>query len=245
MNPPRWAEAFLRATLKPRDRETVSGDLFEEFREWAVPTLGPARARIWYVRQVASLTDLPSLGRISSPFDWVAVMIAVQFVFLFVVPRALGLRLELSLFAPFAVALGVVGALSIQSREQVWMILRQSAVWGTIFAAAMLSKMTFGAIPFPMLGLLVATTFLAPAFIAAWKTTFVWVGILAVLGASFTGSATAAIGVSVFARYGIESNHPPADLNFILLTMATGVIVGMFGAIFGKAANTVLHRFAH
>src|SRR5690349_137615 len=51
--PPRWAEALLRLLLKPEDRESVSGDLLEEYRETIVPTLGSAADR-WYVRQVAS-----------------------------------------------------------------------------------------------------------------------------------------------------------------------------------------------
>jgi hypothetical protein len=50
--PPRWAEHLLRLVLSPRDRESVTGDLLEEYREVAVPTLG-RRARVWYVRQVA------------------------------------------------------------------------------------------------------------------------------------------------------------------------------------------------
>lgn len=51
--PPRWAESLLRSLLKPEDRESVSGDLLEEYRETVVPTLGSAADR-WYVRQVAS-----------------------------------------------------------------------------------------------------------------------------------------------------------------------------------------------
>jgi hypothetical protein len=39
--------------LKPEDRESVSGDLLEEYRETIVPALGPAADR-WYVRQAAS-----------------------------------------------------------------------------------------------------------------------------------------------------------------------------------------------
>src|SRR5688500_10263372 len=35
--PPRWAEAILRLLLKPEDRESVSGDLLEEYRETIVP----------------------------------------------------------------------------------------------------------------------------------------------------------------------------------------------------------------
>jgi hypothetical protein len=51
--PPRWAEALLRLLLPPKDRESVSGDLLEEYRDTIVPTLGPAAGR-WYVRQVGS-----------------------------------------------------------------------------------------------------------------------------------------------------------------------------------------------
>ena len=50
--PPRWAEAILCWLLKPEDRESVSGELLEEYREKIVPKLGSAADR-WYVRQVA------------------------------------------------------------------------------------------------------------------------------------------------------------------------------------------------
>jgi hypothetical protein len=49
--PPRWADAMLRLLLRPEDRESVSGDLLEEYREAIVPALGPG-ARWWYLRQV-------------------------------------------------------------------------------------------------------------------------------------------------------------------------------------------------
>ena len=50
--PPRWAEALLCLLLKPQDRETVSGDLLEEYRDTIVPARGRA-ADWWYIRQVA------------------------------------------------------------------------------------------------------------------------------------------------------------------------------------------------
>jgi hypothetical protein len=49
--PPAWAESLLRLFLTPHDRDSVSGDLLEEYRESIVPVLG-ARANRWYVRQV-------------------------------------------------------------------------------------------------------------------------------------------------------------------------------------------------
>ena len=51
--PPRWAEAALRLLLMPRDRETVPGDLLEEYRESIHPARGRRAADRWYVRQVA------------------------------------------------------------------------------------------------------------------------------------------------------------------------------------------------
>ena len=49
--PPQWAEALLRLLLKPEDRESVSGDLLEEYCQSAVPERGKG-ADAWYVRQV-------------------------------------------------------------------------------------------------------------------------------------------------------------------------------------------------
>lgn len=65
MNPPRWSEALLRMLLPSRDRDTISGDLLEEYREVAVPMYGPRRARWWYRRQVVGFlwqaTRVPTL----------------------------------------------------------------------------------------------------------------------------------------------------------------------------------------
>lgn len=52
MKPPRWSETLLRLLLVDRDRDTISGDLLEEYREGAVPTRGAKGARWWYRRQV-------------------------------------------------------------------------------------------------------------------------------------------------------------------------------------------------
>ena len=53
MKPPRWSEKLLRSLLLERDRDTISGDLLEEYREVVVPTRGAKGARWWYRRQVA------------------------------------------------------------------------------------------------------------------------------------------------------------------------------------------------
>lgn len=50
--PPEWAELILRAVLKRRDFDSVSGDLLEEYRDARYPALGREAADRWYVRQV-------------------------------------------------------------------------------------------------------------------------------------------------------------------------------------------------
>jgi hypothetical protein len=58
--PPAWAESVLRALLEPRNRDSVSGDLLEEYCEVVLPARGERRAKVWYIRQVASfVTALP------------------------------------------------------------------------------------------------------------------------------------------------------------------------------------------
>jgi hypothetical protein len=54
-SPPRWAEAILRSLLRPADRESISGDLLEEYRAARRPSLGVSRANIWYFRHVLSM----------------------------------------------------------------------------------------------------------------------------------------------------------------------------------------------
>jgi hypothetical protein len=60
--PPRWAEWLLRAILEPRDRDTIPGDLLEEYREVIVPTRGRFRANLWYLRQALSLSNGVTFG---------------------------------------------------------------------------------------------------------------------------------------------------------------------------------------
>jgi hypothetical protein len=61
MNPPRFAECLLRKIIAPCDRDCVVGDLAEEFRERAVPSMGLLRAKRWYWKQVL-LSVLPGVA---------------------------------------------------------------------------------------------------------------------------------------------------------------------------------------
>ena len=55
--PPRWAEALLERLLPDHARETIVGDLREEFIESILPRKGLLGARIWYLRQVVSFVS--------------------------------------------------------------------------------------------------------------------------------------------------------------------------------------------
>ncbi|HEU4693710.1 MAG TPA: hypothetical protein VFS23_35345 [Vicinamibacterales bacterium] len=62
-HPPVWAEAILRALLAPRNRDTISGDLLEEYCEVALPQRGELGATLWYMRQVVSFITIAGLIR--------------------------------------------------------------------------------------------------------------------------------------------------------------------------------------
>ena len=58
----KWADLVLRALLKPRDRDTVSGDLLEEYHHRVLASSSPWPARAWYARQVLSFVTALSWG---------------------------------------------------------------------------------------------------------------------------------------------------------------------------------------
>ena len=62
--PPRWAETLLRLCLRRRDRDTVTGDLLEEYRETILPARGRLRAQLWYLRHAISLVPSVVLGAV-------------------------------------------------------------------------------------------------------------------------------------------------------------------------------------
>src|SRR5579859_475122 len=54
LGPPNWAEHLLERLLTPELRETVTGDLREEYVETVLPLTGRLRADLWYLRQLLS-----------------------------------------------------------------------------------------------------------------------------------------------------------------------------------------------
>jgi hypothetical protein len=54
-DPPRWAEVLLVRVLQAKDRETITGDLLEEYRDSILAGTGRFRADRRYIRQVVSI----------------------------------------------------------------------------------------------------------------------------------------------------------------------------------------------
>jgi hypothetical protein len=89
--PPGWLERFLLLSLSPRDRETISGDLLEEYREERVPRLGSFRANVWYARQSVSFLSARSFGGplMKAALTWMSVFTAAAGAWLIVMEHAL------------------------------------------------------------------------------------------------------------------------------------------------------------
>ena len=77
--PPRWLERLLLWCLPERDRETISGDLLEEYREVQLPRRGPIGANIWYLRQFLGFLAVRSFGgsTIRASLTWLSVCTAL------------------------------------------------------------------------------------------------------------------------------------------------------------------------
>jgi hypothetical protein len=89
--PPRWLERMLQCCLPARDRETISGDLLEEYREEQVPRLGCMRANVWYLRQSISFLSVRSLGGppMKAALTWMSVFTTAAGVWLAVMENIL------------------------------------------------------------------------------------------------------------------------------------------------------------
>jgi hypothetical protein len=141
--PPRWATTLLRLILRSSDRESIPGDLLEEYREAILPRCGGLRADLWYVRQVASLAwhlVVRSRHR-GAGAGWFGLMLggalslavfAINIVFP-LLPRQTGL-LQRSMEAAPVVAAGWLSVFSL------WMVAgyaayRRTGAWGAAIKA--------------------------------------------------------------------------------------------------------------
>lgn len=82
--PPPWLERILLWCVPAPDRETISGDLLEEYREEQAPRLGAMRANFWYLRQSISFLSVRSFGGppMKAALTWTCVFTAVAGIWL-------------------------------------------------------------------------------------------------------------------------------------------------------------------
>lgn len=89
--PPRWLETLLRWCLPARDRDSISGDLLEEYREAQLPQLGSVRANLWYLRQLISFLAVRSFGgsTLRASLTWMSVLITLAGIWLGIMEQLL------------------------------------------------------------------------------------------------------------------------------------------------------------
>jgi hypothetical protein len=185
--PPRWAEALFRALLTERDREPVSGDLLEQYRDSVQPTRGPRAVDRWYLRQVVGYAW--QQHRLVAGLLLLACYLGT-WTPLFVVPRdpfayAPGVMLALLAATSLALPALVVFAAGFRVARQSGSI-ASSALAGLIPCA--LASLAF----FPVVALAMMFIPAGGGVAAAWRS-FVLLG-TAVFSATLVGGMVGALG---------------------------------------------------
>ena len=138
--PPRWLERLLILCLSPRDRNTVSGDLLEEYREEKLPRLGSLRANVWYVRQSLSFLSVRSFGGplMKIALTWTSLFTAAAAVWLVVMENALR-------HAGYAGRMGIAAFIAIESLATLLFVaLGQRAFFRLLVLAGAVAAGMFG-----------------------------------------------------------------------------------------------------
>jgi hypothetical protein len=157
--PPAWAEALLRALLAPRNRDTISGDLLEEYCEVVLPQRGDLGARLWYVRQVASFITTAGLARAAmawlqedvmfekiarTSWSW-AIAGSVAFLVLLgaLIQSGFGPPAGLGVFIPVAIVLAIASFVSTRSRDDVRLLWRVGLAGGILVTIVLVTRLLF------------------------------------------------------------------------------------------------------
>jgi len=216
-SPPRWAEELLRAVLDPRDRDTVTGDLLEEYREVAFPALGPAGAARWYLKQVWSLMPITTMSlAVRMTLLWAAAFVAVMIA-----------RMIVDVLAPE----DIVGFFLAQSRDD-FSVLDYPRRWLPVLAvAAIFTSAGFQVARKTVrirIGALVAIAVAAVGFFAT--TLIVLISRL----------ASIEVNGGLYAAFALDAHTPRFPLFVALL--ALGGVLGAFGATVARGLDLTLPR---
>ena len=244
-HPPRWAQSFLRAILDPRDRETVSGDLLEEYVEARLPAFGVVRANLWYVRQVVSLITCRRLLRLAedpswnSAIVWAVAAALIEFVFVFVVPGSFGVSVAFSGFVLAVCVLGIGGSTALDSASRSSVV--QARYWGLLAFAVIVGGTALPRLMIPIFAISLVSIFIAAGFHGAWKSGLARTGTLitmmtsalAILLVQTSGALSSALG-------GASELHPPMPNLFMLFPIS--ILFGTLGAFASKGLAAILRN---
>jgi len=150
---------MLRALLEPRNRDTVTGDLLEEYREIVVPERGRFGARIWYIREVASFVTTRRLVKVSivwlredAMFDrlartsWVwlvAGSAALAGLLVALIRSNFGPPAGLGLFIAISMMLGASAMIATRARPDARSLWRIGLVCGTLVTLVLVIRLLF------------------------------------------------------------------------------------------------------
>lgn len=216
-SPPRWAENVLRAVLDPRDRDTITGDLLEEYREVAFPALGPTGATRWYLRQVWSVMSITTTSLVvRMTLLWAGAFVAVMIA-----------RMVVDVLVPE----DIVGFFLAQSRDD-FSLLDYPRRWLPVLAVVAI----FAGAGFQVaretvrfrIGVLVA---IAVAVVGFFTTTLIVL---------ISRLASIEISGGLYAAFALDSHTPRFTLFVGLLGLSA--VLGAFGATVARGLDLTLSR---
>ena len=261
VRPPCWAEAALCMMLQPRDRDTITGDLLEEYREAVVPAVGVSRARLWYLRNALSLVTMAGCRRLverlvvsrKSSVLWIGAALAAAGVLLLMLARTNWgpPRVPLVFVQLGAAGLAVCAATALRPAIEDGLLWRVGMIWGALFAAAIAVRMLFDLVaPLDVersflsshvpdrgviLGAGIAVIFLAAGFAGAWRSGRVRAGTLTAMASSAIGSTITVIVATVVFEFLFAVRRPgtPAQVFSIANGIQAPLVVLMFSTVLG------------
>ena len=260
--PPVWAEAALRCLLPPRNRDRVSGDLLEEYREVVVPGRGVVRANLWYLRQVVSFVT-PALTRSAreASMRWIVFGTVSLTVLLVALVRSnLAPPVGLMVAVPLTLVLALMAVPSMRSRAELLPLVRIAAWGGALVLAVLLVRLAvevmapvdvldrflaqarsdFSEFDYPrrwVPALAVALILGGAGFWAARGTGRVGKGVLAAMGASVIGTASYTLVVALASLLAMApadaAGYTPPDLSFGNVPVMLTPVLGLLSTVPG------------
>jgi hypothetical protein len=262
--PPQWAEGVVRWFISPRDRDTITGDLLEEYREVAVPAWGHARATVWYLGQGVSLM---THSKVAMESAWVAVGMVMLSTLMFLLNRShFGPPGPLYIAIIVAVVLGSTGATAVRSAGDVRFLGRMGLTWGSLFSSVLIVRILVdvfkpltdgleilsqnGAGRGFVLGVAIALIFVAAGFHGAWRTGRVRMGIVTAIATSMFGCliTITIMGLVSTPSFDLRHTDGPGQVfrqnggQATLVVLMLSTVPGTIGAAFGRGVQALLRR---